>query len=132
MDHICEYETEFRVIERKYDSTSTFVIETTSVSVQVCFVCGKTKQRTPTVGFVSIRTNYDAHLILGHEIMEEGDVRMERPVTCDWMDYVPRDEKDFLCIRISEIKKANCKCKPCSFLKTYVDFVEDQYYDAKF
>lgn len=126
MEHDCEYETECRVIDQKYDSTNTFVIETTSVEVQVCSVCGKIKPRTPTHEYVSIRTNYDYDLILGYEIIQEGDVRMELSVTCDWMDYIPRDNNDFLYIRIREIKKANCKCKSCSFLKAYVDFIEDQ------
>ena len=127
MEHFCDYQPEFRVTKTKYDSTNTFVIETTSVCVQVCFSCKKIKPRTPTDEFISFRTNYDDELILGYEIMEEGDVSTERLVTCNWMDYVPRGEKgDSLYIRISEIKKTTCKCKSCNFLKTYVNFLEDQ------
>ena len=50
----------------------------------------KIKPKTPTDEFVSIRIYYDDELILGYEIIEEGDVCTERPVTCNWMDYVPR------------------------------------------
>ena len=131
MDHFCKYQPEFRVKERKYDSTNTFVIETTSVCVQACFICKKIKPKTPTDEFVSIRIYYDDELILGYEIIEEGDVCTERPVTCNWMDYVPRvlgsEKEDSLYIRISEIKKTNCKCKSCNFLKTYVDFIDDDH-----
>lgn len=127
MEHFCDYQPEFRVTKTKYDSTNTFAIETTSVCVQACFICKKIKPRTPTDEFISIRTNYDDELILGYEIMEEGDVSKERFVTCNWMDYVPRGEKgDSLYMRISEINKTTCNCKSCKFLKTYVDFMEDQ------
>ena len=109
MDHFCDYQPEFQVTKPKYDSTNTFVIETTSVCVQVCFISKKLKPKTPTDKFVSIRTNYNAELILRYEIMEAGDVFMERPVTCNWMNYVPRvpgnEKEDFLYIRISEINK---------------------------
>ena len=70
MDHFCKYQPEFRVKERKYDSTNTFVIETTSVCVQACFICKKIKPKTPTDEFVSIRINYDDELILGYEIFQ--------------------------------------------------------------
>ena len=79
MDHFCEYQPEFRVIKRKYDSTNTFAIEATSVCVPGRFICKKIKPKTPSDEFVSIRTNFDDELILGYEIMEEGDVYMERP-----------------------------------------------------
>ena len=36
-------------------------------------------------------------------------------------------KEDSLYIRISEIKKTNCKCKSCNFLKTYVDFIDDDH-----
>ena len=128
MDHFCEYEPEFRVTKTKYDSTNTFAIETTSVCVQACLICKKIKPKIPADEFVSIRTNYDDELILGYEIIEEGHVCMERPVTCNWIDYVPRvpgsKKEDSLYIRISGIKKTNCKCKSCNFLKTYVDFID--------
>ena len=125
MDHSCEYITDFRVTERKYDSTNAFVTGTTSVCVQVCFVCKKTKPKTPTDEFVSIRTNYDDELILGYVVSEEENVCTERPVTCNWKDYIPRGEKeDSLYIRISGIKKTDCKCKSCNFLKTYVEFID--------
>ena len=127
MDHFCDYQPEFRVTKTEYDSTNSFVIETTSVCVQACFICKKIKPKTPTDEFVLIRTNYDDELILGYEIMEEEEVCTERPLTCNWMDFIPKGEKeDSLCLRISKIKKANCKCKSCNFLKTYVDFLEDQ------
>ena len=83
MDHFCEYEPEFRVTKTKYDSTNTFAMETTSVYVQACLICKKIKPKIPTDEFVSIRTNYDDELILGYEIIEEGHVCMERPVTCN-------------------------------------------------
>ena len=55
----------------------------------------------------------------------------ERPVRCNWMDYVPRvlggENEDSLYIRISEIKKTNCKCKSCYFLNTYVEFIDDDH-----
>ena len=86
MDHFCDYQPEFRVTKTKYDSTNTFAIETTSVCVQACLI----KPRTPSDEFVSIRTNYDDDLIFGYEIKEEGDVCTERPIKCNWMDYVPR------------------------------------------
>ena len=129
MDHSCEYITEFQVIDRKYDITNTFVVETISVPVQACFICKKTKSKPPEDEFITIRSNYDDELILGYEIMEVGDVCTERPLTCNWMDYVPRvprsEKENFLFIRISEIKKTNCKCKSCIFLKTYVGFIEN-------
>ena len=125
MEHFCDYQPEFRVTKTIYDSTNTFAIETISVCVQACFICKKIEPSTPTDEFISIRTNYDDELIMGYEVMEEGDVSKERIVTCNWMDYVPRGE-DSLYIRISEIKKTTCKCKSCNFLKTYEDFMEDQ------
>ena len=90
MDHFCEYQPEFRVIKRKYDSTNTFAMEATSVCVPGRFICKKIKPKTPSDEFVSIRTNFDDELILGYEIMEEGDVYMERPATCNWKDVIPR------------------------------------------
>ena len=127
-EHGCEYRLDLRLTERKYDSTNTLVVQTSYVSVKTCLVCGKLKPRTPTHKYVSIRTNYDANLILGYEIMQEGDVCLERPVTCDWMDYVPEGGKeDFLCIRMSKIKETNCTFKQCSVLKTYVDFAVNRY-----
>ena len=63
MEHDYEYRSDLRLIERKYDSTNTFVVQTSSVCVQACFVCGELKPRTPTHKYVSIRTNDDADLI---------------------------------------------------------------------
>ena len=74
---------------------------------------------------------YDDELILGYKIKEEGNVCTERPITCNWMDYVPRvpgnKRQDSLFIRIIEIKKTICKCKSCNFLKTYVEFIDDDH-----
>ena len=56
--------------------------------------------------------------------MEEGDVSNIRPLTCDWMDFIPMwRSEDPLLIRCSEIKETNCKS--CNFLKCYVDFINN-------
>ena len=47
MDHSCEYHAEYRTVETKYDSTKTFVILTTQISVQVRETCGKESQKHP-------------------------------------------------------------------------------------
>lgn len=127
MEHICDYEAEFRMVDTKYDSTKTFVIQTTQISVQVCVTCGKEKPETPTDEFISIRSNYSYDIIMEYHYMEETDVSNLRPLTCDWMDFIPmwRDE-DPLFIRCSEIKETDCQCKSCNMLKCYVAFLEHQ------
>ena len=127
MEHFCEYHSEPRKVGTQYDSTNTFVIKTTYVSVQVCCICGKPKPKTPCHEFVSIRSNYDFDLIMGYKIIEEIDICNERPPTCDWRDFIPLARKeDSLLIRISKIEERNCQCKSCDMLKCYVDFIEDQ------
>ena len=126
MDHSCEYHAEYRTVETKYDSTKTFVIQTTQISVQVCETCGKEKPETPTDEFISIRSNYNYDIIMEYQYMEEGDVSNLRQLTCDWMNFIPMwRSEDPLLIRCSEIKETNCQCKTCNFLKCYVDFIDN-------
>ena len=127
MDHMCEYRLGHRKVATKYNSAKTHVIQTTYVSVRECYLCGKIKPETPADEFVSIRTNECFDLIIKFRIMEEDEVFNERPLTCNWMDFIPMSKKeDPLFIRTSKIKETNCQCKSCSFLKLYVDFVEVQ------
>ena len=126
MDHSCEYHAEYRTVETKYDSTETFVIQTTQISIQVCETCGKEKPETPTDEFISIISYYNYDIIMEYQYMEEGDVSDLRPLTCDWMDFIPMwRSEDPLLIRCSEIKETNCQCKSCNFLKCYVDFIDN-------
>lgn len=118
MDHECKYVMKTQLIEKTSNGTRSKI-------VIACDVCGRLKPRTPKHAYVTIRKNFDEELTLGNEITQEGDVDMERPLTCDWMNYVPLSREGNLYIRESDIKKTNCDCTQCRFLKSYVDFVED-------
>ena len=128
MEHICEYHAEHPKFDTEYNRTKTIITQTTWICIQVYEMCGKTKPKTPTDEFLTIRSNYSYDLIMGYKFVEEGDVCTERLSTCDWMDSMPTDgkEKKSLYIRISIIRETNCHCKSCNILKRYVDFIDDQ------
>lgn len=120
-------ELEYRTIKLVYDRTNSRIIEGT----QKC-LHGWCKMLTPenaTDDFLTVR-KWEEELMLNCKTVEDPDTLTyftpgvypsDNSKFCEWMDDVPVEDE--LYIRITDIKKRDCSCKPCKFLNAYIEMM---------